>query len=94
MLVHIGSRRLSYFRTISIKELLCVDQTKWLWIKLGPSYIGVSFLSTLFGIALAYNHYVTYRLFVALISINPVFLLISLSLKKVLGINSFYYEYS
>jgi hypothetical protein len=94
MLLHIGLTRLSHSRTISIKGLLGVDQIKWLWIKLTPSSIGVSFLTTLFGIALAYNHFVTYRLFVALISINPAFLLIGLCFKKVLGINSFHYEYS
>jgi len=64
------------------------------WIKLAPSSIGISFLTTTFRFGLAYNHYVTLRLLVALISINPLFLLISLCFKKVLGINSFYYEFS
>jgi hypothetical protein len=65
------------------------------WIKLAPSSIGISFLTTTFRFGLAYNHYVTLRLLEdALISINPLFLLISLCFKKVLGINSFYYEFS
>jgi len=49
------------------------------WIKLAPSSIGISFLTTTFRFGLAYNHYVTLRLLEdALISINPLFLLISL----------------
>jgi hypothetical protein len=65
------------------------------WIKLAPSSIGISFLTTTFRFGLAYNHYVSLRLLlVALISINPLFLLISLCFKKVLGIYSFYYEFS
>jgi hypothetical protein len=71
--------------------------TKWLslvWIKLQSIGISFTFHNSLFGIGLAYNHYVTYRLFVALISHNPVFLLIQLCFKKVMHQSSFYYEYS
>ena len=35
-----------------------------------------------------------FRLFLGLMEINPVFLFISLCISLVLGINSFYYEYS
>jgi hypothetical protein len=94
MLLYIGLREISYSRTNITKGLLNLDQFRWLWVKLAPSSIGVSFSTTLFGIALAYSHYMTYRLFVALILINPVFVLVSLCFKKVLGINSFYHEYS
>jgi hypothetical protein len=95
--LHIGLRQLSYFSTTSMKELFALqfkDQPKMLWIKLAPSNKGISFLTTLFGLGLAYSHNVTYRLFVALMEINPVKLLISLCISKVVGINSFYYEYS
>ena len=46
------------------------------------------------GIQLAYSHNLLFRLFVGLMSTNPVFLLINLSQTKVLYIDSFYYEYS
>ena len=77
------------FNNLSISKFIGLN-----WIKLAPSSIGISFLTTTFRFGLAYNHYVTLRLLVALISINPLFLLISLCFKKVLGINSFYYEFS
>ena len=67
---------------------------QWLCIKLAPSSAGISFMTQLFGIELAYSHNVLFRLFVGLIPINPVFLLISLCISLVLGILSFYYEYS
>ena len=51
-------------------------------------------MTQLFGIELAYSHNVLFRLFVGLMEINPVFLLISLCISLVLGILSFYYEYS
>ena len=69
---------------------------KCLWIKLAPSSI-ISFNSRLFRIELPpYSHNIFFRLFVPLIEINPVFLLSSLciSTSLVLGISSFYYEYS
>jgi hypothetical protein len=65
----------------------------WHFLHFTDSFI-FSFLTTTFRIGLAYNHYVTYRLFVAFISINPLFLFISLCFKKVLGMNSFCSEYS
>ena len=67
---------------------------QWLCIKLAPSSAGISFMTQLFGIELAYSHNVLFRLFVGLMEINPVFLLISLCISLVLGILSFYYEYS
>ena len=70
---------------------------KSLWIKLGRSS-QMTFTPRLFGIELAaYSHNLLFRLFVPLMEINPVFLLISLSMKissLLLQINSFYYEYS
>lgn len=90
-LLHIGLRQLSSINNISTG---ITHQQILKWIKLAPSSIGISFLTTTFRFGLAYNHYVTLRLNVALISINPLFLLISLCFKKVLGINSFYYEFS
>ena len=70
---------------------------KSLWIKLGRSSI-MTFTPRLFRIELAaYSHNLLFRLFVPLMEINPVFLLISLSMKissLLLQINSFYYEYS
>ena len=69
---------------------------KWLWIKYSQLRIGSMDLMSalLFGIELAYSHNVLFRLFLGLMEINPVFLLISLCISLVLGINSFYYEYS
>ena len=69
-------------------------------IRLPPSIIQLAIsisLTTskaLFGIQLAYSHNLLFRLFVGLMSSNPVFLLINLSQTKVLYIDSFYYEYS
>ena len=69
-------------------------------IRLPPSIIQLAIsisLTTskaLFGIQLAYSHNLLFRLFVGLMSTNPVFLLINLSQTKVLYIDSFYYEYS
>ena len=74
----------------------CSNYTyKWLWIKYCNVRIGAS-VGTLyrFAIELAYSHNVLFRLFVGLMEINPVFLLISLCISLVLGILSFYYEYS
>ena len=82
---------------IHIAQFLSIAQFKeqqWLCIKLAPSSIGISFMTQLFGIELAYSHNVLFRLFVGLMEINPVFLLISLCISLVLGILSFYYEYS
>lgn len=69
-------------------------------IRLAPSIIQLAIsisLTTskaLFSIELAYSHNLLMRLFVGLMSTNPVFLLINLSQTKVLYIDSFYYEYS
>ena len=107
-LIHVGLRQQSSIRcTISMKGLfsnllskssLSLMQSANLntsWIKLAPSSIGISFLTTTFRFELSYNHYVGLRLLLAaFISINPLFLLISLCFKKVLGVNSFYYEFS
>ena len=82
---------------IHIAQFLSIAQFKeqqWLCIKLAPSSAGISFMTQLFGIELAYSHNVLFRLFVGLMEINPVFLLISLCISLVLGILSFYYEYS
>ena len=57
-------------------------------------HIPPSLPKALFGIQLAYSHNLLFRLFVGLMSTNPVFLLINLSQTKVLYIDSFYYEYS
>ena len=88
LLVHIGD--IAQFLSI-FKELV---YQQWLCIKLAPSSAGISFMTQLFGIELAYSHNVLFRLFVGLMEINPVFLLISLCISLVLGILSFYYEYS
>jgi hypothetical protein len=102
-LLHIGLRQLSSVSSTSMKGLFshhfvkskaCLQHKQSHWIKLAPSSIGISFLTTTFGLELAYSHFVALRLNVALISINPLFLLISLCFKKVLGISSFYYEFS
>lgn len=96
--VHIGLRNSRQVKTQALelfaqfKEL--VYSSQWLCIKLAPSSIGISFMTQLFGIELAYSHNVLFRLFVGLMEINPVFLLISLCISLVLGILSFYYEYS
>ena len=79
-----------------MKELLVLtlDFNKYICILLAPSEIGISFSQrpSLFGIELAYSHNLFFRLFVA--KINPVFLLITLSISLVLFMSSFYYEYS
>lgn len=69
---------------------------KWLWIKYSQLTIGISFMMSalLFGIELAYSHNLLFRLFLGLMEINPIFLPMSLCISLVLGINSFYYEYS
>ena len=97
--VHIGLRaRFTNPMHCSMKELFA--QFKELvyssphCIKLAPSSAGISFMTQLFGIELAYSHNVLFRLFVGLMEINPVFLLISLCISLVLGILSFYYAYS
>ena len=85
------------FFLVHIAQFLSIAQFKeqqWLCIKLAPSSAGISFMTQLFGIELAYSHNVLFRLFVGLMEINPVFLLISLCISLVLGILSFYYEYS
>ena len=86
-LVHIAQFQ-GYLSIAQFKE------QQWLCIKLAPSSAGISFMTQLFGIELAYSHNVLFRLFVGLMEINPVFLLISLCISLVLGILSFYYEYS
>ena len=69
---------------------------KRLWIKYSQLTIGISFMMSalLFGIELAYSHNLLFRLFLGLMEINPIFLPMSLCISLVLGINSFYYEYS
>ena len=68
---------------------------RWLCIKLAPyPLIGISFMMRLFGIESPYSHKLLFRLKVAFMGINPVFLFISLCISLVLGMNSFYYEYS
>ena len=88
------SRRMKEF-LIPYKE--CTPTYNSLSIKLAESSI-ISFNERLFGIGVrALSHNLLFRLFVPLMEINPVFLLISLSMKissLLLGINSFYYEYS
>jgi hypothetical protein len=68
------------------KELVYyLAYSQWLCIKLAPSSIGISFMMRLFGIELALSaHNVLFRLFVGLISINPLFLLISVCISLVL----------
>ena len=50
--------------------------------------------STLFTTRLGYSHTVLFRLFSGLMVINPIFLLMNLSQRKVLYVHSFHYEYS
>ena len=84
--------RISNIAQFQVKQVY----QQWLCIKLAPSSAGISFIwkTQLFGIELAYTHNVLFRLFIGLMEINPVFLLISLCISLVLGISSFYYEYS
>ena len=87
------------FFLVHIAQFLSIAQFKeqqWLCIKLAPSSAGISFMTQLFGIELAYSHNVLFRLFVGLMEINPVFLLMSLCMGTsiLLAISSFYYEYS
>ena len=74
-----------------LKTLLFV---KYICIQLGPYKLGVTNRRGVFSIELAYVHSVFYRLFVGLMSINPILLLISLCLSKLVFEHSFYYEYS
>ena len=70
------------FHSCSFYFSLCFS-CQWLCIKLAPSSAGISFMTQLFGIELAYSHNVLFRLFVGLMEINPVFLLISLCISLV-----------
>ena len=102
------SHLLIYFTIIFCSFSSTLYFTSWngshVVIRLGPSIIqlaiNISFTTckalckALFGIELAYSHNLLFRLFVGLMSTNPVFLLINLSQRKVLYIDSFYYEYS
>jgi len=98
------SHLLIYFmpHLLSLIELLKSPESyrSHVVIRLAPSIIQLAIsisLTTskaLFGIELAYSHNLLFRLFVGLMSTNPVFLLINLSQTKVLYIDSFYYEYS
>ena len=70
---------------------------KYICIKLAPNKVGVSnrrVKQQVYQLELAYVHSLVFRLFVGLMSINPIFLLISVCISKVLVLNSFYYEYS
>ena len=100
ILVHIGLRQVSLcigWLFSRMKGLFaCSNYTyKWLWIKYCNVRIGAS-VGTLyrFAIELAYSHNVLCRLFLGFMQINAVFVLMSLCISLVLGINSFYYEYS
>jgi hypothetical protein len=85
----------------TMKPLFKADY-KWLWIKYSHLTIGISFMMSalLFGIELAYSHNVLFR-FIGLMEIdrhsprptNPE-LGFTICISLVLGINSFYYEYS
>lgn len=66
----------------------------WLHIKLGLSSIGISFRMHLLGIEIAYSHDVMFRLFHGLIGMNPLFLFTWTCISLVLGISTFYYEYT
>ena len=97
--VHIGLRQVSYYRleysnTMPRNRLSDQHSFNFVFLKLAPSFSTISFHTRLFGIGLAYSHSISSRLFGGLMEINPVFLLISLCISFVLGINSFYYEYS
>ena len=102
ILVHIALRQVleeywlihSYFK--AMKPFFQPHLVYWLWIKYSQLTIGISFMMSalLFGIELAYSHNLLFRLFLGLMEINPIFLPMSLCISLVLGINSFYYEYS
>jgi hypothetical protein len=102
ILVHVALRQvLEEFSWLfpTMKPFLQAHQvysSKWLWIKYSQLTIGISFMirALLFGIELAYSHILSFRLFIGLMEINPIFLPMSLCISLVLGINSFYYEYS
>ena len=97
LLVHIGDIAQFLWNGSILCDFKELVYQQWLCIKLAPSSAGISFqaeMTQLFGIELAYSHNVLFRLFVGLMEINPVFLLISLCISLVLGILSFYYEYS
>ena len=70
---------------------------KALCVKLSPKKVGVvieKVVSQMYQIELAYVHVLVFRLFVGLMSVNPIFLLISICVSKVLVLCTFYYEYS
>jgi len=70
---------------------------KALCVKLSPKKVGVGIekvVSQMYQIELAYVHVLVFRLFVGLMSVNPIFLLISVCVSKVLVLCTFYYEYS
>ena len=107
MLVHIAFREVEEeFKGLfcRMKELFAqfdsrISPSKSLWIKLGRSSI-MTFTRRSFRIELAaYSHNLLFRLFVPLMEINPVFLLMSLCMRRFAlnplhSFNSFYYEYS
>jgi hypothetical protein len=67
-------------------------QAIWLWIQYSHLRIGDYGRSGVMQVSLplielAYSHNVLFRLFLGLMEINPVFLLISLCISLVLGIN-------
>ena len=67
--------------------------SKWLWINLANSSLGISFSSEL-GIELAYSHRVYIRLVTGLMSLNPVLMLLTFAMALIFGVTSFYYEWS
>ena len=92
MLVHICFLLISWLSNTLRK--LNTSGSKWLFIKYSHLSIGITEHQLLFLLELAYSHLVVFRLFLGFMDINPVFLFISLCIYLVLGINSFYYEYS
>ena len=92
MLVHICFLLISWLSNTLLK--LNTSGSKWLFIKYSHLSIGITEHQLLFLLELAYSHLVVFRLFLGFMDINPVFLFISLCIYLVLGINSFYYEYS
>lgn len=64
----------------------------WLWIK--DSQLASDYGEKFFALELAFSHSLFFRLFLGLISLNPVYLFISLSISLVLAMNSFSSEFN
>jgi len=95
--VSIGLRQSSYVNGHSLKgmtESIYHYRSVCHWIKLVPTSLGISFQKTYLSLELAFSHLIGYRMLAGLISLNPMFVCITLTFQLVLIVNSFYSEYS